>query len=192
MFRRSVFTRLIGLERMQSQVTVAPFAPRFNSNRYKAFDADFDQESLVEARTWYESFHESLLPKGNTTYSRSSGPGGQHVNKYGCIILSGFQHWQRKGLKLRQPRHIQCSNCTQCYPNYYILMSANPSTIHQQMIPWLFKLKIPGHGMQMRKTTEGSWRRSSYVSTKRQCLPKQAQRRRRNTKRCKLQSIVYF
>ncbi|CAG7557275.1 unnamed protein product [Fusarium equiseti] len=82
MFRRSVFTRLVvGLERMQSQVTVTPFAPRFNSNRYKAFDADFDQESLVEARTWYDSFHESLLPKGNTTYSRSSGPGGQHVNK---------------------------------------------------------------------------------------------------------------
>ncbi|KAJ4016891.1 hypothetical protein NW752_004025 [Fusarium irregulare] len=87
MFRRSVFTRLVGLERMQSQVTVAPFAPRFNSSRYKAFDADFDQESLVEARTWYESFHESLLPKGNTTYSRSSGPGGQHVNKYGLQQL---------------------------------------------------------------------------------------------------------
>ncbi|KAG8409756.1 hypothetical protein J3458_018838 [Metarhizium acridum] len=49
--------------------------------RYGAFDANLDQESLAEARTWFQSFDASQLPKGSTTYARSSGPGGQHVNK---------------------------------------------------------------------------------------------------------------
>ncbi|WAO83987.1 RF-PROK-I domain-containing protein [Fusarium falciforme] len=57
-----------------------PFAPRFK--RYQAFDADLDQDALAEARAWFRSESElSRLPKGNTTYARSSGPGGQHVNK---------------------------------------------------------------------------------------------------------------
>ena len=47
----------------------------------KAYDADFDPEELVEARKWRAAFTEESLPKGQTTYSRSSGPGGQHVNK---------------------------------------------------------------------------------------------------------------
>ncbi|RFN53104.1 peptidyl-trna hydrolase protein [Fusarium flagelliforme] len=80
MFRRSVFTRLVvGLERMQSQVTVAPpFTPRFNSNRYKAFDADFDQESLVEARTcvrkskYYTSANDSLTFQAQDSRSRDA------------------------------------------------------------------------------------------------------------------------
>jgi peptidyl-tRNA hydrolase ICT1 len=50
--------------------------------RYEAFDAHLDQGELAEARAWYQSFEASQLPKGNTTYARSSGPGGQHVNKY--------------------------------------------------------------------------------------------------------------
>ncbi|KAI0010655.1 hypothetical protein F4779DRAFT_279736 [Xylariaceae sp. FL0662B] len=41
----------------------------------------FDQDDLAEARKWHASFNESSLPKGQTVYSRSSGPGGQHVNK---------------------------------------------------------------------------------------------------------------
>lgn len=51
--------------------------------RYDAFDATLDKEALAEARTWFQSFDMSQLPKGSTTYARSSGPGGQHVNKYG-------------------------------------------------------------------------------------------------------------
>jgi peptidyl-tRNA hydrolase ICT1 len=80
MIQRQAFTRLVGLKRMPSQVTVTPFAPRFK--RYQAFDADLDKDALTAARSWYESFNASQLPKGNTTYARSSGPGGQHVNKY--------------------------------------------------------------------------------------------------------------
>ncbi|KAI1842995.1 hypothetical protein JX266_010848 [Neoarthrinium moseri] len=49
--------------------------------RNQAVDAAFDQDELAEARRWHASFQESDLPKGQTSYSRSSGPGGQHVNK---------------------------------------------------------------------------------------------------------------
>jgi peptidyl-tRNA hydrolase ICT1 len=49
--------------------------------RNQAFDATYDQDELAEARKWHSSFRESNLPKGQTSYSRSSGPGGQHVNK---------------------------------------------------------------------------------------------------------------
>ncbi|KAK3941349.1 hypothetical protein QBC46DRAFT_382980 [Diplogelasinospora grovesii] len=51
------------------------------SVRFQAFDAAFDQDELAEARTWRQSFLPSSLPEGDTSFSRSSGPGGQHVNK---------------------------------------------------------------------------------------------------------------
>ncbi|KAI0454690.1 hypothetical protein F5B21DRAFT_504166 [Xylaria acuta] len=49
--------------------------------RYQAHDALLDQDDLDEARKWHTSFNEGSLPSGQTKYSRSSGPGGQHVNK---------------------------------------------------------------------------------------------------------------
>ena len=49
--------------------------------RYEAFDSGVDPEELAEARKWYGSFSADSLPLGTTTFSRSSGPGGQHVNK---------------------------------------------------------------------------------------------------------------
>lgn len=51
------------------------------SARNQAFDATFDPDDLAEARKWHSSFDENELPKGQTSYSRSGGPGGQHVNK---------------------------------------------------------------------------------------------------------------
>lgn len=51
------------------------------SGRYTAFVSGFDPDDLKIARQWRQSFTQDGLPKGNTTYSRSSGPGGQHVNK---------------------------------------------------------------------------------------------------------------
>ncbi|KAJ2975686.1 hypothetical protein NUW58_g8285 [Xylaria curta] len=59
----------------------APALVQLRTIRYQAHDALLDQEDLDEARKWYASFNESSLPKGHTSYSRSSGPGGQHVNK---------------------------------------------------------------------------------------------------------------
>ncbi|KAK3319899.1 hypothetical protein B0T19DRAFT_433277 [Cercophora scortea] len=49
--------------------------------RHQAFDAGLDPEQLAEAREWHKSLQPSSLPRGNTSFSRSSGPGGQHVNK---------------------------------------------------------------------------------------------------------------
>ncbi|KAF6829202.1 peptidyl-trna hydrolase domain-containing protein [Colletotrichum plurivorum] len=49
--------------------------------RYQAFEESFDPEELKQAREWHETFDGSKLPKGQTSYARSSGPGGQHVNK---------------------------------------------------------------------------------------------------------------
>ncbi|KAI1812201.1 hypothetical protein GGS20DRAFT_559097 [Poronia punctata] len=49
--------------------------------RFQAHDALLDQDDLEEARKWRSSFNEEALPKGQVSYSRSSGPGGQHVNK---------------------------------------------------------------------------------------------------------------
>ncbi|KAI0404721.1 hypothetical protein F4802DRAFT_566053 [Xylaria palmicola] len=49
--------------------------------RHAAHDALLDPTELDEARKWRASFKEDSLPSGRTSYSRSSGPGGQHVNK---------------------------------------------------------------------------------------------------------------
>jgi hypothetical protein len=49
--------------------------------KFQAHDAGFDPEELSEARRWHQTFEERLLPPGETSFSRSSGPGGQHVNK---------------------------------------------------------------------------------------------------------------
>lgn len=56
-------------------------APWKRFARYQAFDASFDADELAEARKWRQAFSEDALPKGTTTFARSSGPGGQHVNK---------------------------------------------------------------------------------------------------------------
>ena len=49
-----------------------------NSQQVKA-----SEEDLKAARTWLENLHQDTLPKniGEFTFSRSSGPGGQNVNK---------------------------------------------------------------------------------------------------------------
>ncbi|KAK3321584.1 hypothetical protein B0H66DRAFT_175389 [Apodospora peruviana] len=63
---------------------IAPFPLPLLSTRFarhQAFDAGLDQDQLAEARKWFQTLRPDLLPKGNTVYSRSSGPGGQHVNK---------------------------------------------------------------------------------------------------------------
>jgi peptidyl-tRNA hydrolase ICT1 len=55
--------------------------PRRAIGRYAAFDSGFDPDDLQAARKWRQKLAQDALPKGNTTFSRSSGPGGQHVNK---------------------------------------------------------------------------------------------------------------
>ncbi|KAF4822230.1 hypothetical protein CGCTS75_v010850 [Colletotrichum tropicale] len=49
--------------------------------RFQVFEDSFDPEELKQARSWHKTFDGSQLPQGQTSYARSSGPGGQHVNK---------------------------------------------------------------------------------------------------------------
>lgn len=76
---------LMRLPRLISQPLPSPsaieLAPWKRFARYQAFDASFDPDELAEARRWRQAFSEDAIPKGTTTFARSSGPGGQHVNK---------------------------------------------------------------------------------------------------------------
>ncbi|KAI0016582.1 hypothetical protein F4780DRAFT_783105 [Xylariomycetidae sp. FL0641] len=47
----------------------------------KRTEEQVNKDDLAEARKWHASFKQENLPRGQTSYSRSSGPGGQHVNK---------------------------------------------------------------------------------------------------------------
>ncbi|RDA91292.1 hypothetical protein CP533_6317 [Ophiocordyceps camponoti-saundersi (nom. inval.)] len=58
--------------------------------RYEAYDARFDPDSLAEARLWRQNLDASQLPRGHTTYARSSGAGGQHVNKTETKAVTAF------------------------------------------------------------------------------------------------------
>ncbi|KAI7921557.1 hypothetical protein M0657_005709 [Pyricularia oryzae] len=51
--------------------------------RRGANSIELDPIALNEARDWKKSATANILPPGQTSYSRSSGPGGQHVNK--CV-----------------------------------------------------------------------------------------------------------
>lgn len=67
---------------LRSCIHVKRVAPQLvRSKRYEAFDANLDKDALDEARKWHSSFDPARLPAGSTTFARSSGPGGQHVNK---------------------------------------------------------------------------------------------------------------
>lgn len=77
--------------------------PPQRSVRHEAFDASFDQDELAEARKWHQSFNITRLPEGNTSYARSSGPGGQHVNKFVLRFLEVPQTSRLTGPE-RNPR----------------------------------------------------------------------------------------
>ncbi|CAK7222253.1 hypothetical protein SBRCBS47491_004803 [Sporothrix bragantina] len=69
-----------------------------NGGRYSAFDSGFDPDELKAARQWRQSFTQDALPKGNTTYSRSSGPGGQHVNKTETKAMTSWAVGELSGI----------------------------------------------------------------------------------------------
>ncbi|KAI0379397.1 hypothetical protein F5Y04DRAFT_128481 [Hypomontagnella monticulosa] len=75
---RSIYTRL-SLALISRHLESTPWLVR--NVQHQAYEATFDQDDLTEARKWHASFNEDSLPKGQTSFSRSSGPGGQHVNK---------------------------------------------------------------------------------------------------------------
>ncbi|PHH77830.1 hypothetical protein CDD80_158 [Ophiocordyceps camponoti-rufipedis] len=58
--------------------------------RYEAYESRFDPDELAEARAWHQQLDASQLPRGSTTYARSSGPGGQNVNKTETKAVTAF------------------------------------------------------------------------------------------------------
>lgn len=63
------------LRRLGKSTTIRYFP---NSLCVRTSEAEFDG-----ARQWLQRFDESVIPRtvGDVSYSRSSGPGGQNVNK---------------------------------------------------------------------------------------------------------------
>jgi len=80
--------------------------------RYQAYDAGFDPGELSAARAWYRSFKPSSLPRGDTSYSRSSGPGGQHVNK---TETKATTSWAASGLVAVLPKLLHARVRTSRY-----------------------------------------------------------------------------
>lgn len=78
---------LVRVVRLPFSSHSTPVLIHLRSIRFQAHDAFLDQDDLEEARKWHASFKEDSLPKGHVSYSRSSGPGGQHVNKYVPIVV---------------------------------------------------------------------------------------------------------
>ena len=52
---------------------------------------DTDEEEVAAARRWLANFDPETLPRSicDVSFSRSSGPGGQNVNKYAMLIICG-------------------------------------------------------------------------------------------------------
>jgi protein subunit release factor B len=48
------------------------------------------EAEITSARQWLKTFDKSVIPEtvGDVSYSRSSGPGGQNVNKYVMLTIS--------------------------------------------------------------------------------------------------------
>ncbi|KKA30990.1 hypothetical protein TD95_002944 [Thielaviopsis punctulata] len=74
--------------------------------RYEAFAANIDPADLAEAREWAKKFGADSIPKGNTVFSRSSGPGGQHVNKTESKAITTWPIHEVAGLVPRLMRPI--------------------------------------------------------------------------------------
>ena len=65
------------------------YSARFFSFLANNEDDGPSEEAQKQARQWLASYNPNTIPKRlcETTSSRSSGPGGQHVNKYTIQVL---------------------------------------------------------------------------------------------------------
>ena len=69
----------------QSWLKTSPFRSTFS----RSASTIFADEDLDNARRWYDQSQGSLVPSGigEVSFSRSSGPGGQNVNKYAQVFV---------------------------------------------------------------------------------------------------------
>jgi peptidyl-tRNA hydrolase ICT1 len=67
--------------RRSLRATVTLWRSYASQNEHPEFD-------YAATREWYKSFNslESLRDVGEVTFARSSGPGGQNVNKYALLV----------------------------------------------------------------------------------------------------------
>jgi hypothetical protein len=65
-----------------------------NSKAYSSRTTNDDEADLDAARQWFSSFNKSTIPASiaKTTFSRSSGAGGQKVNKYLSLTRHPQEH----------------------------------------------------------------------------------------------------
>lgn len=80
----------------------------YNRSYFSHASHDDKELSFDEARSWFLKFKSSSIPEkiAKTTFSRSSGPGGQKTNKF-VLILTNFQTNLTHNLGLAQ-RQQQC------------------------------------------------------------------------------------
>lgn len=66
------------------QGTCNPAIVRRSFLSHRQHNSDATEEEIAAARKWVDEFHPEAIPKniGEISFSRSSGPGGQNVNKY--------------------------------------------------------------------------------------------------------------
>ena len=69
--------------RIPVQLTKRVYLPRFLSTKPNPSE-NFSEQDQSDAREWLSKFTIETIPRrlGQLTFSRSSGPGGQNVNKY--------------------------------------------------------------------------------------------------------------
>lgn len=79
------FSSTFTSRRLPALVTIRQFAAARNANHAS-------EEELQVARKWLEKLHADTIPKniGELSFSRSSGPGGQNVNKYVLAVINFY------------------------------------------------------------------------------------------------------
>lgn len=158
------------------------------SKRYDAFDAHLDKDALTEARDWFKSFNPSTLPGGVTTYARSSGPGGQHVNKYEPTCNPPEPPRPNSSLIPEQKPRPRASIMSRISwppsPKTYIMAYVHPDTTLSAMILSPFRRRVTDRGPPTPMKTIINWWKRSSVSIKQQRQQRQVPQKSANMRRC--------
>lgn len=80
--RRGFFISNIISTSSKTKLLIKIYLSRYKSTTSKLPD-EFSEEDHIEGRNWLDGFNINTIPRslGDVSFSRSSGPGGQNVNK---------------------------------------------------------------------------------------------------------------
>ncbi|KAJ9130282.1 hypothetical protein NKR19_g9963 [Coniochaeta hoffmannii] len=156
---------------MKSSVNVAG-QPQPRSIRHQAFDDAFDADELDEARRWRQSFQPSSIPKGQTVFSRSSGPGGQHVNKTETKAITSWPVSQLMSILpkmlhtgLRESRYYaERNDCISLQAQTSRSRTANADENHQKLfeeIQRLYEERVPSETSPEKRQKYAQLKKSS-------------------------------